>query len=155
MLNNLIFTGTVTLLLCLLRTKQLCGKTLCVTTLLSRRPTVSPVFSLAAWPNSMTSTDTVNCTWIISLALTLSPLPQCAQQQFVTATCWVSQGFSVRGQNAPTEGREGGRGVKCWLGSPATRVHPKSVTELQWCIRWLPEKVENGFTRPVGGHSGW
>lgn len=67
------------------------------------KPTVFSMFSLTAWHNSMTSTDTVNYTWIISLALILSPLPRCVQQQFVTATCWASQGFSVLGQKALTQ----------------------------------------------------
>lgn len=63
--------------------------------------TVFLMFSLTAWHNSMTSSDTVNYTRVINLALILSPLPQCVQQQFVTATCCVSQGFSVLGQKAP------------------------------------------------------
>lgn len=44
---------------------------------------------------------------MISLALILSPSPLCELQQFVTATCCVSQDFSLLGQKALTgEGGE-------------------------------------------------
>lgn len=34
-------------------------------------------------------------------------------------------------------------------------VHQKSVDRAALMHSVTPKKVENGFTRPVGGHSGW